>query len=393
MNQSRPFAARLVRGIATAAAFACAVGAASAQQEPIKIGLMLPSSGTFADLGKQITLGFKLAVAEKGGKLAGRDVVYITLDDESDPAKANENASKLIKRDRVDVLVGTVHSGVAQVMAKVARDTGTLMIVPNAGAGEITGSMCAPNVFRASFSNWQHGYGAGVLAAQKHKTAVAIAWKYAAGDEATAGFRAGFEKGGGKVLKELSLPFPNTEFQPLLTELATIKPEAAFVFVAGAAQVKLTKDYHAAGLRKTIPLYGAFITEGTLAAQGESAQGLQTVLHYGDGLATPRNLAFIESFKKANGGATPDVFGVQGYDSAQLFIAGVEAVKGDLKKKNEMIKAMETVKLDSPRGPLSFSKSHNPVHDMYVREARGNQNVVTGTIVKGLVDPSPDCKI
>lgn len=358
----------------------------------IKVGLMLPYSGTFAELGRNITNGFKLAVDEKGGAVGGRAIEYVTVDDESAPAKANENANKLIKRDKVDVLVGTVHSGVALTMARVAKSTGTLMIIPNAGADELTGALCAPNIFRASFSNWQAGYAVGALMAQRHKTAVSLAWKYAAGDEQTAGFKEAFEKGGGKVLKHLSLPFPNTEYQPLLTEIATLQPEATYSFVAGAAQVKLTKDYEAAGLKDKIPLYGAFLTEGTLEAQGSSAQGMLTALHYADGLDTPRNKAFIAAYKKAYG-EEPDVFAVQGYDSAQLFLAGLEAVKGDTSKKKEMIAAMENAKLDSPRGPLSFSKSHNPVMNMYVREARGNQNVMVGMAVEGLADPSPDCKI
>ena len=366
---------------------------ASAQSsEPVKVGLMLPSSGTFANLGKDVMDGFKLYVTEQGGKLGGRPVEYIALDDESDPSKANENANKLVKRDKVDVLIGTIHSGVAATMAKVARETNTLMIVPNAGAGEITGSMCAPNVFRSSFSNWQPGYAAGLLAAKKHKTAVTISWKYAAGDESVKGFRDGFEKGGGKVLTDLNLPFPGVEFQPLLAQLATIKPEAAYVFVAGAAQVKFVKDYAAAGLKTSIPLYGAFITEGTLAAQGDAAAGLLTTLHYADGLKNPKNDKFMAAYTKAYG-AAPNVFGVQGYDAAQMYDVGLKAVKGDTKKKAEIYKAIEISKIDSPRGPLTFSKSHNPIQDFYVRVARGNQNVMTDTIVKGLVDPSPDCKL
>lgn len=379
--------------VAAALVIASLATVANAQSsDPVKVGLMLPSSGTFTELGKAVTNGFKLYVSEKGGKLGGRTVEYIAVDDESDPSKANENTNKLVKRDKVDLLVGTIHSGVAQTMAKVARDTNTMMIVPNAGAAEITGSMCAPNIFRSSFSNWQPGYASGLLAARKHKTAVTISWKYAAGDESVRGFREGFEKGGGKVLKDLNLPFPNVEFQPLLTELATIKPEAAYAFVAGAAQVKFVKDYASAGLKNMIPLYGAFLTEGTLAAQGEAASGMLTTLHYADGLKNPKNDAFIASYKKAYGMA-PDVFAVQGYDAAQLYAVGLAAVKGDTKKKAEMIKAMESAKLDSPRGPLSFSKSHNPVQDMYVRVARGTQNIMTEVIVKGLADPSPDCKM
>ncbi|MDQ6620168.1 MAG: ABC transporter substrate-binding protein, partial [Pseudomonadota bacterium] len=203
-------------------------------QAKIKVGLMLPYTGTFAALGTAITNGFKLGVQENGGKLGGRDIEYFSVDDESDPAKAPENANKLVKRDQVDVLVGTVHSGVALAMAKVARDNNTLLVIPNAGAEDITGPLCAPNIFRVSFSNWQPGYAMGKVAAeQKKKTAVTFTWKYAAGEESTAGFKEAFEAGGGKVVKEMTLPFPTVEFQSYLTEIAALKPDVVYVFFAG----------------------------------------------------------------------------------------------------------------------------------------------------------------
>ena len=79
-------------------------------------------------------------MAEQGGKLGGREIEFVKVDDESDPAKAIDNVNKLIKRDNVDVLVGSVHSGVAMAMAKSAKESGTLLIVPNAGADAVTGA-------------------------------------------------------------------------------------------------------------------------------------------------------------------------------------------------------------------------------------------------------------
>src|SRR5206468_6051065 len=192
-------------------------------------------------------------------------------------------------------------SGVAQSMAKVARDTKALLVIPNAGADEITGPLCSENVFRSSFSNSQMGIAMGkVMAEQKKKTAVTFTWKYAAGDESVGGFKEAFEAGGGKVVKELALPFPQVEFQSYLTEIAALKPDVVYAFFAGGGAVKFVKDYAAAGLNKTIPLVGAgFLTDGTLEAQGEAAQGLLTTLHYGDGVNNPKNKAFKAAFEKA----------------------------------------------------------------------------------------------
>jgi branched-chain amino acid transport system substrate-binding protein len=369
--------------VAAAALALAALGAQAQSNAPIKVGLMLPATGTFAALGTMIENGFKLYVQEQGGKLGGREIQYFKVDDESDPSKATDNVNKLIKRDNVDVLVGTVHSGVALAMAKAAKDNNTLLIVPNAGADAITGAMCGPNIVRSSFSNWQPGYSTGVVAAQKgYKRAMTITWNYAAGNETVKGFTEAFEKGGGKVMKDLNLPFPNVEFQALLTEIAAQKPDVVFAFFAGGGAVKFVKDYAAAGLNKSIPLFGSgFLTDGTLEAQGAAAQGLFTTLHYADNLDTPRNNAFRKSFAltyKANA----DVYAVQGYDAAQMLGAGLNAVKGDLSKRDALTSAMRKVTVDSPRGKFTISPAGNPVQDMYRSVA-----------VKALADPARGCKL
>ncbi len=376
---------------------ACTMAASlSLAQTPakIKVGLMLPYTGTYAALGIAIENGFRLQIAEQGGKLAGREIEFVKVDDESDPSKATDNVNKLVKRDNVDVLVGTVHSGVAMAMAKVAKDTGTLLIVPNAGADIVTGAMCAPNIFRSSFSNWQPAYAMGEVALKKGaKKAVTITHKYAAGDESVKGFREAFEKGGGQIVKDLSLPFPGVEFQALLTEIASLKPDVVYTFFAGGAAVKFVKDYAAAGLKKSIPLYGAgFLTDGTLDAQGADADGLFTTLHYADSLGTPRDTAFRLAYAKTYK-MQPDVYAVQGYDAAQILAIGTAAVKGDLSKKAEFASAVEKAKIDSPRGPFMLSKAHNPVQDIYLRQVTGKENKLVSVAIKGLADPARGCKM
>ncbi len=384
-----PFAA-----LALAAGFALLATGATAQSPKLKVGLMLPYTGTYAALGVAIENGFRLYVSEQGGKLGGRELEFVKVDDESDPAKATDNVNKLIKRDNVDVLVGTVHSGVVAAMAKAAKDSGTTLIVPNAGADAVTGPMCASHIFRSSFSNWQPAYAMGEVAAKRGaKKAVTITWNYAAGAESVKGFREGFEKGGGQVLKDLNVPFPNVEFQALLTEIASTKPDAVYTFFAGAGAVKFVKDYAAAGLRKSIPLYGpGFLTDGTLDAQGADADGLLTTLHYGDGLNTARDNAFRLEYAKAYK-LQPDVYAVQGYDAAQMLAIGLNAVKGDISKKPEFAAALEKAKIDSPRGAFTLGKSHNPVQDIYLRQVVGKENKVIGVASKSLADPGRGCKM
>ena len=92
--------------LAAAAVVAAMAGGAAAQGKPLKVGFMLPYTGTYAALGVAIENGFRLKLEEQGGTLGGQKLEFVRVDDESDPSKATDNVNKLIKRDQVDVLVG-----------------------------------------------------------------------------------------------------------------------------------------------------------------------------------------------------------------------------------------------------------------------------------------------
>ncbi|MBW7925779.1 MAG: ABC transporter substrate-binding protein [Burkholderiaceae bacterium] len=360
----------------------------------LKIGFMLPYSGTYAALGNNITDAFKMRVAELGNKLAGREIDYILLDDESAPPKAKDNAAKLILREKVDVLIGSVHSGVAMAMAQVARDEGTLTICPNAGADDLTRSMCAFNIFRSSFSSWQCGYPAGtVVLKDGFKKVVTITWNYPGGKENVQGFRDSFLAGGGQIVKDILLDFPSVEFQAHLTEIAAIKPDAVFTFFAGGGALKFINDYAAAGLQGKIPLYGVgFLTDGVYQKAGNAANGIKTTLHYSDALDTPKNKAFRTNFESRVKRAA-DVYAVQGYDAAEMLRIGLEAAKGDVGAQPTIVAALENATIESARGDFTLSKAHNPVQDIYLREIVNGMEKVLGVAHKALADPGTNCKI
>ena len=383
----------LLKGAAAASLAGAFPMPAIGQGAPLKIGLMLPYTGTFAKLGKFIDDGFRLNVEQAGGKLGGRAIEYVQLDDESEPGKATDNMNRLVGRDKVDVVVGTVHSGVVMAMAKIAKDTNTMLVVPNAGANDVTRAMCAPNIWRTSFSNWQPCFPMGkVMYDAGHRNIMTITWRYAAGLEDVEAIKESFVKLGGKITEELYLPFPQVEFQALITQIAQKKPDAVFAFFAGGGAVKFVKDYAAAGLRTSIPLYGpGFLTDGTLPAQGPDAEGIKTTLHYADDLDNPANKAFLAAFKQKTG-QEGDVYAVQGFDAAALLNVGLTATKGDFAAKDAMYAAMRAAKIDSPRGPISFSKANNVVQNIYLREAKGGLNRYVSVAHADLADPALGCR-
>ena len=392
----------LARGVSVVGAASGVLGAGHvlAQAAPaaaparFKVGLMLPYSGTYAKLGEAIENGMRMAVAEKGGRLAGREVEWIKLDDESEPKKADANARRLVAQDKVDVIVGTVHSGVQMAIQKVVAESGTLSIIPNAGVHAVTRNACLPNVFRTSFTMGQPTVALGqAMIERKARRAVWVTWDYPAGADSLEGFREGYVKAGGSIVKELKVPFPSTDFSAVLAEIAQLKPDAVACFFAGGGAVKFMQDYEKAGLRHRIPLYGSgFLTEGVLGDTGTAAEGIVTTLHYSNLLPSVRNGEFRYTYSRTFR-SEPDVYAMQGYDTGLLLIQGANAVKGDLSAKPALYKALEGATIDSPRGKWTMSKAHNPIQDIYLRRVENKENKVISVAAKALADSGAGCRL
>jgi branched-chain amino acid transport system substrate-binding protein len=299
-----------------------------------------------------------------------------------------------VQGEKVDVLIGTVHSGVAMAMAKIAREAGLPTLIPNAGANVLTRQQCAKNIFRTSFGNSQPGVAAGIAMAKAGiKTAVTYSWGYAAGDESVAGFKEGFLAGGGKIIKELSLPFPNVEFQAGLAEIASLKPEAVYSFYAGGGALKYMQDYAAAGLKNSVQLWGpGFLTDGVEKAAGAAGEGVKTASHYVDSLDNAENKKFRADYNAAFK-MFPDVYAVQGWDTTHLLDIGLKAVGGDVKKQDDLFKAMRNAKFNSPRGPFRLSAAQNPIHNFYLRELKGGENRFLGIAATDVSDPTTGCSL
>lgn len=365
-----------------------------ASDEPVKVGIMLPFSGVYAALGDATRNGLKMALQEKASELHGRKIEYIEIDTEARPERAPEIASSLLDRSKADFIIGPVHSGVAMGMLKVLRGKDTVMIVPNAGAGPVTGPLCAPNVFRTSFSSWQPSYPMGKVALDKgYKNVVTMSWNYGMGRESLDAFEESFTAGGGTIVKQMLVPFPQTEFQSYLSEIASLKPDAVFVFFAGGGAVKFVKDYDALGLKGKIPLLGSgFLTEGTIEAQGAAAEGVITTLHYADTLDNDLNNRFRASYKEQFDKPS-DLYAVQGYDTGLLIANALNQLKGDISDRDALINTMANTTINSPRGDFTFSKAHNPVQNIYLRTVENGENKVIEIASPMLEDPARGCKL
>jgi branched-chain amino acid transport system substrate-binding protein len=374
---------------------------ARAQGGPVKIGLVLPYTGVYAELGTSITQAMELAFARENWTVAGRKIEMIKEDDEMKPPVGVRKTEKLIDSDKVDILTGPVHSGILMGMRDKVHNSKTILIVSNAGADAISRDRCSKWIFRTSFSNWQPCQPMGGWVAKNvSKEVFLIAPNYQAGKDMMGAFQETYTPAGGKVVSEDYPKLGETDYAPYLTKIKQSGAKAVFAFFSGTDAVNFVKQYSQFGLKEGIKLTGAgFLTEpDVLPAQGAAAIGVLTGHFYTPLLDNPVNHRFVKEFRDKFYGKMPDGFACQGYDTAEVIVRALKAVNGNTQDKDKLVAAIAATEFDSPRGRFRFDpKTHNVIQPyIYIREVRevygGLANVPIDKVAE-VRDPGTGCTL
>lgn len=344
--------------------------------EELAVGIMVPLSGTYASLGRDMINGFQLYLDEHGGQLAGRPVRIVEGETEANPEIGLRVARRFIEEERLPVVTGIVSSAVALGVRDLFDERQVPLIVSNAGANDVTRAQRSPVIFRTSFSNWQPAFSVGQWAAENLDvdTWFIIAPDYAAGHEDAAAFREAFADAGKEIVAEAFPPFGTTEdYQPFLSQIRQSEAGGVFAFFSGGEAISFVQQFRDFGLKDQLTLIGpGFLTdEGVLPAQGDAALGIRTSLHWTPLLDIPKNQEFTQAYEEAFG-MQATVFSVQSYDAAQLIDLGLADYDGDLNEGAAVAEALAGVgELDSPRGPFRLDPdTHNPIQPFYLREVQ-----------------------
>ena len=372
--------------VAAGALMACASQPAVAQQKSVKIGFVTTLSGPTAVIGNDMRNSFELALDHLGRRMGGLPVEVIYEDDQQKPEVGKQKTEKLIESDHVDFIVGYIWSNVLLASLKPALDSKTIIISSNAGPSQIAGELCSQYFFSTSWQNDQTPAAVGIYMNQKGaKNAYLVGPNYAAGKDMLAGVKATFK---GKIVGEEYTRWPDQlDFSAELSKVRATKPDAVFVFYPGAAGVQFLNQYAQAGLKSQIPLYTAFtIDETTLPRQGDNAIGVPGAQEWVNDLPNDANGKFVADYKTKYK-ASPSFYGAQSYDAANLVNSAVMAVKGDVAKKIDMIKAMEKANFASVRGPYRYGNNHFPIQNFYLQDVvKGSDGMpvlkTVATIVK-----------
>ncbi len=328
---------------------AAALSAPAQAQEPIRIGVIQTLSGPGAVLGQQARDGLQLAVRHLGGRMGGREVQVIVVDDELKPDVAVQRVQALIDRDKVDFVVGPIFSNVLQAIHQpVVSSQRAFLISANAGPSSYAGRGCHENFFVTSYQNDQVHEVLGAYAQRQGMQKVFLMTpNYQAGRDAMAGFKRHFR---GQVVDEVYVPLNTLDFSSELARIGSSGANAMFTFMPGGMGVNLVRQYSQAGLTQRVPFLSAFtVDESTLPAQQDAAVGMIAGMTWAPNMDNPQNKKFVADYEAAFG-SVPGSYAMQAYDAAMLIDSAVRATNGNLSNRDAVRAALRKADFVSLRG-------------------------------------------
>ncbi len=342
-----------------------------------KLGVVLPNSGVYAELGKSITNGMHLYFDSVGNQAGNRKITMITADEQTALADAVAATKKVVEQDSVDMVAGYVSSPNAAGNRDYLDGQKIPTLVANAGTNSLSRAARSPFIYRTSFSNWQPSHPMGTYVAEKlgKKKIQLVYAKYGAGLESVASFKETFTAAGGTIVgPDVATPFPNNGDQtPFVQAIKTDAIDGIYCFMSGTDAVTFLKKANELGTLKKLGLVsgsGFFVEQDVLAAIADAAPaGAITGLHWALTLATKENQDFVSKYSKKFSGRQADVFAVQGFDTARVIVEALNAVKGKTDDKLSFLRAISNVAFKSPRGDFRFDpNTNNVVQTIYVRK-------------------------
>ena len=344
----------------------------SSTSGPVKIGLILPLTGPGAAPAKDAENGWKLAWKQMGGRAAGRKVETVVTDEGAcDPNAARAKAQQLIDASQVAVVVGPLCANTASVVAPFISSKRVVDLLPIASADDLTQRKPIKNVVRVGgWTSSQTTQPLGDWAYKKgYRTAVTVCTDYQFGHEQCGGFSNTFTDLGGKIVKTILTPLGTQDFSTYAGAIKSAGADVVFAAEAGSDGGRFLKAWNDFGLAKSSKLLGgdSLGDQTSVRALGSIATGLTSVGLVAEGASDPAVVRFVKSYKNAYGNL-PSYYATNMYAAAKATAGAIEALDGDLHDPADLVKALSSVKTETPYGQISLDDHGNPVRDVFVRQ-------------------------
>lgn len=367
------------------AAVSCSKKDADSASRIIKIGGVAPLSGNVAVYGVECKNGIDLAVEEinAAGGVAGKKLVFICEDDEGMPDKTVNAFKKLITKDKVSIVIGSLTSGCAKAITTLAQARGVVQIAPAATSPDITDA--GNFIFRACFIDPFQGTVGGKFAAENLGAKNAAILYDLQNDYSvglTENFKAAFTAAGGRIAAEESYAGGDKDFNAQLTKIKNASPDVVYLPDYYGTVALVAKQLRAQGIQ--CPIVGADGWDGLVGTAGDEVLNGYYSNHYAIDSTEDKVREYVAAFR-AKYNKNPNAFAALGYDSVYMVKDAIEAAGST--DAAAVRSALERTNGSYVTGHLTFDAKHNPVKSAVMLKIVSDGNGGIKTVYDTTVNP------
>jgi len=353
-------------------------GAALAQNNSIKIGILVALEGAFATGGQDGVRNVELALKQVNNTIAGKKVETVVAPTDTKPDTTIRMARKLIEQDKVDFIIGPLSGSEGIAMRDFAKTIPDKVVINGiSGALETTWVDPAPNFYRFNLDGSQWGYGLGtyVMKTKGWKKVATIAADYSFGYTNFLGFAVDYCKAGGDIVQRFWQPLGQSDFGGIIAQLPN-DVDAIYLGLGGTDAINFLNQYQQAG-EQTRLIGGTIMADQTvLTARGRAKEALKGTPTSGPFAADNTDPAWTsyvklyqDTFPAAQRLPSPSLFGLGYYVATQAAIKALQEAGGDLSNGQAKFKAaLDKIQLDSPIGKITLNENRQATGTVFVTE-------------------------
>jgi len=315
-----------------------ALAGAAAAQQPIKVGMSMPQTGSLGGGGQAALLALRMWVEDvnaKGG-LLGRKVEFIVYDDQTNPALTPGIYTKLLDVDKVDLLIapyGTVPTGPIMPLVKQRG----LLLMGNFSFQvnrTVKHDMWFNNAPWNDASSWSDGF---FQAGRKlgAKTIAFLAADQEFAQNLANGARELAKKAGLQTVYNQNYPPATVDFSSMIRAVRAAKPDMVFVMSYPNDSVAIVRAVNEIGVGESVKLFGGGMVglqfTPNMVSLGSSLNGIVNYNTYIPGIKYPGVEEFLARYAKRAAEAKVDPLGFYlppyNYAIGQMLEQAINATK------------------------------------------------------------------
>jgi branched-chain amino acid transport system substrate-binding protein len=326
-------------------------------QKPIKIGLPTVLSGGNAQYGTQAKRACELFGKEVNatGGLLGRPVEFIYEDTGADPATAVRKAQKLVEKDDVKILTGTVLSSEALAVSAKCPEWKVILMSTINGAGALTAKAWNRYFFRVNTSGPMGARAISLyLAEAPMRRFFALGSDYAWGRDSVASFSTQIVAAKKDIVGRDYPPVGTKDFASYIGKIRQSRAEGCYLALPGQDATIFLRQAHQFGITREVKPIMEIVELENMKAVGEAMAGTIGSSRYPFTVDTPKNRDFVARFHRMHG-VYPDMFDGETYEGLE-WLAQVIQKAGTADDVDKIIEAWEDSSYQGLEGPFFMRK-------------------------------------